>query len=416
MAWVEKRGKKWSVCWRETDALGAVTRKRSSYFDTKEDAWAAAKELERSSNAGIDIHGDTQTCGYWMERWFTEHCLGRIEQTTICKYSDAMDALRLLPIYEMPVRKLTRQSLNAVIFSLGEGGKRSPRRCNDLTEPWRFSLSWAEKNGYIPINPLRGASQPAQSVRRQVILNDADIASLSAESIKTSTSPKKGSVRGGAFGIPIHLALYGGLRREETAALTWDNVDFVRNSITIVEAHARASNGERIIKAPKTAASRRTISMPQVVMRLLKASPRLGQYVCVNASGAPLELSGYAQAVRRCVDRINKQRQIDKVPPMPRASYHDLRHTHAAYLIRLGLHAKIIQERLGHTSIKITMDLYGYLMTGLQESVAIAIDAAQEQTVATGGKTGGTDAKKAALMSQYEHRPASNSRPKSKVE
>ena len=59
---------------------------------------------------------------------------------------------------------------------------------------------------------------------------------------------------------------------------------------------------------------------------------------------------------------------------MPEASFHDLRHTHAAMLIRRGVQPKIISERLGRASIKITMDLYGYLMPGLQDIVADIFD------------------------------------------
>ena len=59
-----------------------------------------------------------------------------------------------------------------------------------------------------------------------------------------------------------------------------------------------------------------------------------------------------------------------KKPRMPEASFHDLRHTHAAMLIRMNVQPKVISERLGHASIKITMDTYGYLMPGLQDSVA----------------------------------------------
>lgn len=401
MAWVEKRGKTYTVCWRETDEIGNDGRKRVSGFATKEDAWAAARDLEHASLAGIDVHGDTQTCGYWMERWFAESCSGRVEQTTLSKYSAGMDVLRECPVYALSVRKLTRQTFLATFSTIKNNGKRSIRRCLDITEPWRFSLSWAEKEGYIPINPLRGIRLPKAEKRRQVVLNDTDMAVLASESLKTTTSPKKGSVRGGAFGLAVHLALYGGLRREEAAALTWENVDFSRNTVTIIAAHVRDASGKRIIKAPKTIASQRTITMPKFVMKLMRSTSRTSEYVCANSDGAPLELSGYAQAVRRLIERINKQRKGTTLPLLPKVSYHDLRHTHAAYLIRLGLHAKVIQERLGHTSIKITMDLYGYLMTGLQESAASAMDAAQSARThkeKSGGKSGGTRSKSGHIL------------------
>ena len=81
---------------------------------------------------------------------------------------------------------------------------------------------------------------------------------------------------------------------------------------------------------------------------------------------------------------------------MPLATYHDLRHTHAAMLIRMGVQPKVIQERLGHASIKMTMDLYGYLMPGLQESVADALDS-DFQMAAGGRKSGHKDAEKPHL-------------------
>ena len=95
---------------------------------------------------------------------------------------------------------------------------------------------------------------------------------------------------------------------------------------------------------------------------------------------------------------------------MPQATYHDLRHTHAAMLIRMNTQPKIIQERLGHATIKMTMDLYGYLMPGIQESVADALDA-EFQTAKSGRKSGRTDPENAPISaencadSQHEKTP-----------
>lgn len=69
---------------------------------------------------------------------------------------------------------------------------------------------------------------------------------------------------------------------------------------------------------------------------------------------------------------------------MQKPTFHDLRHTHAAMLIAMGIQPKVISERLGHSSIKITMDVYGYLMPGLQEQVADALN----DKWATGGQVG----------------------------
>lgn len=69
---------------------------------------------------------------------------------------------------------------------------------------------------------------------------------------------------------------------------------------------------------------------------------------------------------------------------------HDLRHTHAAMLIAQGEHPKVIQNRLGHSSIKVTLDTYGHLFDGLDEAAAERLDSAFTQTLGhlpAGGST-----------------------------
>ena len=78
--------------------------------------------------------------------------------------------------------------------------------------------------------------------------------------------------------------------------------------------------------------------------------------------------------MRKLVRSVNRDRDAQEKKHMPPVTFHDLRHTHAALLIKLGVHMKVISERLGHASIKITMDTYGYLMPGMQEQAAQALD------------------------------------------
>ncbi|MBR3428474.1 MAG: site-specific integrase, partial [Clostridia bacterium] len=251
----------------------------------------------------------------------------------------------------------------------------------DYTEPLRLSLSWAVAGRMIPINPLASARLPKAQKRQQKILTDMDVEEL----ISAASSSAR---RCRDFRIPLMLALYGGLRREECAGLTWDLVDFDRNRITIREVITMTPDGKEHRKDPKTVLSARTISMPAFVMEELKAEYQKflsrsndhtlkhnpGRRVCVTSVGDPYSLKSYAHAILRLIREINQLREKQKLPRIPEASFHDLRHTHAAMLIRRGVQPKIISERLGHSSIKITMDLYGYLMPGLQDSVADLFD------------------------------------------
>ena len=63
-----------------------------------------------------------------------------------------------------------------------------------------------------------------------------------------------------------------------------------------------------------------------------------------------------------------------KVDGVPRVRFHDLRHSHATQLLVAGVHPKVAQERLGHSSISITLDLYSHVTETMQEDAAARLD------------------------------------------
>lgn len=374
MASVTKRGNKYCVRYRYRDDYGVTREKRVSGFLTKEDAWAAARDLEQKSSAGIDVHGDLMTCAELMERWYSARSPA-LAATTRAKYSAAIDKLSDLFIGNLQIRRLTPASFRLLLSTLQE--KVSLRTAISNTEPLRLALSWAIREKLIPYNPLAGVTLPRVEKRAQCILSSQDVEELLA----AATSPAR---RCRDFYIPLLLALYGGLRREECAGLRWPSVDFEHNAIIVREAVTMTPDGKHHKKTPKTDLSARAVAMPAWVMDQLRVeyekylsssgSSNPDQRVCVTSTGAPYSCSSYAHALSRLIREINRARAEQKRPPMPAASFHDLRHTHAAMCIRMNIQPKIISERLGHSSIRLTMDLYGYLMPGLQQSVADAFD------------------------------------------
>ena len=361
MATVEKRGKVWCVRYVVKDAYGKIVgQKRKSGFKTKEDAMAMAKALEQATASGVDVHGDQLTCGELMEKWFLTKP-DEIELTTLAKYSNYMDRLRETGIYDTKVAHLSSNSLSVLVQEMTSRGI-SVKSAAYYTEPLRFSLQWATKEGIIMRNPLVNAKLPKSVPRKQVILSEEDIDDL----------VRVCKARNPAFLVPLYLAVYGGLSREEAAGLKWSNV--LPNSVRIVEAVTSTVQGSRVEKGTKTVYRERTVTLPRFVMDYLAIQEHTSEYVCVSRTGEPYCLSAYAHTVNRLVKMANQEREAAGKVPMPIPSYHDLRHTHAAMLIAMGIQPKVIQERLGHSSITVTMDLYGYLMPGLQEQVADALD------------------------------------------
>ena len=321
MAYVTKRGKTWCVRYRVEDPLGNETCKRISGFKTKEEAWEQARTLEAASQAGVNVHGADETCGAMMERWFSEHCLGSVAKTTLSKYSDAIERLKETGVYDMQIKRVTKQTLPALVSAMesGEYNGRPITRNSAIrhTEPLRFALSWAEKNGLIQRNPLQNAHLPILQRRQQRILSMDDIDVITTRIVDHP------------FKVPILIALYGGLRREEVAALKWSQVDFHKNTLTIIEAHTRTTTGQRVVKDTKTLHSSRTVSMPRFVMDELKALKKLSIYVCASKRGTPYRLDSYPQAIRRIIQKINAERagnryssdargDLSRPPPHPR--------------------------------------------------------------------------------------------------
>ncbi|WP_287370811.1 tyrosine-type recombinase/integrase, partial [Mesorhizobium sp.] len=72
---------------------------------------------------------------------------------------------------------------------------------------------------------------------------------------------------------------------------------------------------------------------------------------------------------------------------LPRIRFHDLRHTHATQMLSAGVHPKVASERLGHSTIGITLDLYSHVMPGMQADAAEQVDAALQVAISASRKT-----------------------------
>jgi integrase len=71
---------------------------------------------------------------------------------------------------------------------------------------------------------------------------------------------------------------------------------------------------------------------------------------------------------------------------LPRIRFHDLRHAHATHLLKSGVHPKVASERLGHSKVGITLDLYSHVLPGMQEDAAARVDDALQAAINKGPK------------------------------
>lgn len=181
----------------------------------------------------------------------------------------------------------------------------------------------------------------------------------------------------------FYTLLHTGLRRGEALALKWKHVDMGLASLGIaaylsVSQSLNKVNGRLVLREPKTAAGRRRVALPPSLVLVLRqhrdeqsaACALLGKtltdedYVFSHPEGAPLDPSTVSHAFSRILRQAG-------LPCMP---LHSLRHTHATFLLQAGVHPRVAMERLGHSSIRVTLDTYSHVIGGLQEAAAQRFD------------------------------------------
>lgn len=171
------------------------------------------------------------------------------------------------------------------------------------------------------------------------------------------------------YGSLAIVAAYTGLRWGELAGLRITDVDMLRRRLTVRAALIEASDQPPKLGMPKSKTTKRTITLPQVVIETLAhhlgRHPPVDQMIWTTQQGRFLRRGSFGRIWRRAVaDSVGAPCRI-----------HGLRHTHASWLIAAGEHPKAIQTRLGHSSIQVTIDRYGHLMDGLDDQTADRLDA-----------------------------------------
>jgi len=174
----------------------------------------------------------------------------------------------------------------------------------------------------------------------------------------------------------FHLIAVTGLRRGEAIALKWENVDLMRGVLSVKETAQRLKNKGVVFTPPKSAAGLRGVALDQETVALLREHQgrqmlyavehedvyRDNGLVFPGPSGAPLDPS----VLTRTFEKLVKKAGVKGL------RLHDLRHGHAAGLIRAGTHPRVVQDRLGHANAAFTMQVYGHVAADLQAQAATA--------------------------------------------
>ena len=337
---------RWMARYRAPD--GKV---RSKTWDRKTDAvkWLRVELGRRDRGEWVDPKLGKTTLGEWAVTVMGARLHTRA--STRARDRSYLDSLVLPTFSGFELRRITPADIQAWVSKL-VGAAYAAETVHKAHGLLRMILAAAVDSDLLARSPSRGIKLPRIERREMRFLTREELVEL------LEAVPDR-------YRLLVKTAAYTGLRFGELAGLRRGECEPFRRTMTVRRGLVEVS-GKLHVEEPKTPASRRTVAIPgwlgEELAFHLRGQDRV--YVFTAPRGGPLRRSGFRSRVW--------------VPATVRAGleglrFHDLRHTHAAWLIEAGEHPKVIQARLGHASISTTLDRYGHLMDGLDEAAAEAL-------------------------------------------
>lgn len=362
---VSKRGSKYSFV--IDIGRDPITKKRKqkrvSGFRTKKEAIQAMNKMINELQNGTYVEPSNETLAEFIESWL-EHKKSTVSDSTYDFYESYTKNHIVPALGNIKLKDIKPITIQIFYNSLVKNSGLSLHSVAHVQRITRIILNHAVRLKVIRENPAI----------------DIDIVKVPKKEQKVWTKDQVDifidAARGHIHFIAFYLAIFTGMRQGEILGLKWDSVDFDNRTIYVRRALKRSNGGE--IKDLKNTSSYRSIAMNDLLYEELKKHKRkqneiklrMGQayndqgFVVATKVGTFVLHSNLSRAFRLICEKID----------VPKIRFHDLRHTHASLLLSLKQHPKVVQERLGHSSIEMTMDIYSHMMPNMQKEAVKELD------------------------------------------
>lgn len=347
---------------------------------TRKDAEKELRRLLRSLDTGEHVDPTRITVREWLATWLVA-AHEEVSPKTHERYAEIVNHFLTPALGNLPITKLAPAHIQEAYAALATGGRRdgkpgglSPQTRCHIHRILSSALTRAVEQRLIARNPAEVFRRRLPKVERR------EMSTLTAEQSATLLD----AIRHHRVYWPVLIALATGMRRGEILALRWRNVDLDSGSLRVVESLEQTKAGLRF-KAPKSEKAR-GITLPSFAieeLRRLKREQAEELFKLGVRQGGDTLL--YARADGEPMLPTSLTHEFAKVAgcakDVPRVRFHDLRHSHATQLLLAGVHPKVAQERLGHSSISVTLDLYSHVGATMQEDAAAKLDTAFRDAV-----------------------------------
>lgn len=370
---IKKRGKNWSVIIElpKDEITGKRKQKWYTVEGKKEDAEKFLTKKLSELDTGLLIDTKKIKFGEYLDYWLKEYCYNNLSINTIEGYEQyinrhikpslgniQLDKLKPLQLQTFYSEKLENGKIN------GKGGL-SKQTVRTLHRIIHGALTQAVK-WQLVVRNVADCVEPPKPKKYEAKFLDDEQTNLIINKIKDTD-----------IYIPVIIAIYTGMRRGEVLGLSWQNVNFEKKYIRVVQELSCTKQGLKILP-PKTNKSIRNIAIPDTLVKILKnhKAEQIKNKLLFGSEYQNLDMvctyqNGKLFYPKRFSAKFNEFLRKNDLPVI---RFHDLRHSHASLLVKIGIQPKVISERLGHSNIGITMDLYSHLYENADREVADMFD------------------------------------------
>jgi len=356
-----------SVYHRKSDNkwVGSVSlengKRKVFYGKTQKEVQDKVNEALYQQQRGTLITAPNEPLKDYLGRWLEEVCIPpNLRVSTYVKYKKTITTYIIPAIGRVPLQKLGPLHIKRLCNDQLKRGL-SPKMVVEIHGLLHKALDDAVKWGLVGRNVCDLVDRPRVEKKETPVL-DKDQALALLESVKQHR-----------LGVLLLVVLTTGMRRGELLALRWADVNlekgtlFVNKTVDYIPHYGYVENGA------KTKAGRRTIKLAAFVVEILKTHRERQLDLKAKAGSKWTEkdlvfcgLTGNYFNPNYLL-RLFKKVLVDA--GLAHMRFHDLRHSAATILLAMGIHPKVVQELLGHSSFLITMNLYGHVFPSMLDEV-----------------------------------------------
>lgn len=330
-----------------TDWNGARKQKKKEGFKTKKEAQDFERDFLSKAAKSCDMRFSN------MAQLYLEDCAPRLKPTTLFN-KETMIRQKILPWFgDLPTSDITAATVRRWQNELMEMGF-SPTYLKAIHNQASAIFNFAVKYYRLDSNPCRLAGSMGKN-------RPAEMQIWTAEEFQhflRAISNKPAAV------AAFSMLFWTGLRSGELLALTREDFDFQAGTVSITKSFAR-QNRQDLVLPPKTPKSRRVVTLPDFLVQMMET------YTADKPEGRifPQTKHFLFHEMERGCEKSGVRR----------IRVHDLRHSHASFLIEKGFSPLLIAERLGHENIQTTLQIYSHLYPNKQHEVAQMIQRFHEE-------------------------------------